>query len=90
MMRSFALGSLAGLLVVALLMGVLAASNGGSEDLYAPLLVMGLPILVIGAMVGVFVGPGRARQEPRSLIRTGALLVALVVLATALRHMGVL
>lgn len=89
MMRSTARGALAGLIGVALMMGVFAASNGVSEDLYAPLLVMGVPIFVIGAMAGIFVGAGQARPLPSVLVRAGALVLALMVLTTASWLMGV-
>jgi hypothetical protein len=88
--RSTVLGGVAGLLVAVLLMGILAVSNGVSQDLYAPLLVMGLPIVVIGMFAGAVANPGAIRAMPRSVVRAVAAVLGLVVLAAALRLMGVI
>ena len=90
MMRSTVLGGLAGLLVAALLMGTFALSNGVSEDLYAPLLVMGVPIVVLGLLTGVCAGAGGLRTPSRGVVRAVAFATGLVIFAVALKHLGVI
>jgi hypothetical protein len=90
MVRSTFIGSTAGLVLAALMIGVFAAWGGVSQDLILPSLVMGLPVVLIGSAVGVYAGAVGLRQLPRRLTRSAALSVVVAVIAMALRLMGLL
>lgn len=81
LLRSGFLGAAVGLVIAAILLGLIASSNGASsEGLVLPAVVLGPPIVIVGTLVGVFVGASGLRRPPRWSTRGLAVLLILAVL----------
>jgi uncharacterized membrane protein AbrB (regulator of aidB expression) len=86
MLRSTLLGAAAGFVIAALLVGPIIASQGADAEWALPVLVLGVPLVLVGALAGLGFGARRLPKTPRGLIRTlvgGTILVILALVAVA-------